>query len=508
MKKLFLFYILWLLTGFAANGQSTEYFNKILSSVPGTSTISTVVKADSGYLLVVDNILPGQTTGHNQFLMINNNGVIIDSISFPDNKYRYTNAFPGNTALRTKSGKYLVATSRIDTSNAGYCVLICLDNNLDTLWTRTFPHPDTFAAAQPGAYVYNVHTSIRQTWDGGFIITGNYSKDCDPNQMRSYLLKTDSMGVMEWIKKYNDVQRIFAIKIAPDSGYFFPTAYNGHLCVIKTDTVGNIQWNVKVNSNTNPSFPMDLAILDDSNLVVVSSFWYDLNLYLSAVTVTKVNFISLVKVWEKNYYLFRNFKCHSLHQTVTIHALPDASIVLASTSTVYEFIAPAEYKGVMMKLTPNGDSLWARYYGYGPFNHACQFDYMIPTADGGFLAVGFYYPNGPSRPWLVKTDSMGCATPGCHSIGIEERVLSKEGLEVFPNPFSDAMHVVLPEGFLGGKLVMFDIQGRRTIESSVPESYEQQNFTVQTGHLKPGMYLLDVEGKDGRVWRRKVVKGK
>jgi hypothetical protein len=165
----------------------------------------------------------------------------------------------------------------------------------------------------------------------------------------------------------------------------------------------------------------------------------------------------------------------------------------------------------MMKLNPNGDSVWARYYSYGAFTDVGQFERMILTDDGGFLAVGYYYPIPPpagtgSRPWIVKMDSLGCDTPGCHLIGISELEIRNEKLEIFPNPFGAEMQVELPEEFGGGMLVMYDMQGRRVVEADAPAGYAQGSFTVQTGHLMPGVYLVEIAGKDGRVWRRKAVK--
>jgi hypothetical protein len=496
MKKLTFITILscWVIL---ALGQTPVYFNKILASIPGTSTISTAVVADSGYLLVVDNIAPGQTIPHTQFLLTNAFGAIVDSGCFPENSYKYTNVFPGNTALRTNSGKYLVATSRIDNANAGYCVLVCMDANLDTLWTRKFTHPDTLAAAQPGAYVYLVQTAIRQTWDGGFIIAGNYSKNCNQNQMRSYLLKTDSMGVMQWIKKYDNVPSVFALRVAPDSGYIFPTSYNGYLSVVKTDPLGNIQWSVKVNSNSNPSYPMDLAFQDDTNLVVVSSFWYDLVYYKSAITVARVNCITQTKVFEKNYYLYHNYKCHSLHQSVTLETLKDKSFVVASTSQLANPFSDNPHKGVMMKLTPNGDSVWARYYSYGAFTDVGQFERMILTDDGGFLAVGYYYPFPPpagtgSRPWIVKMDSLGCDTPGCHLIGIEEPSARQHGdMTLYPNPAYDYVTVRynLPNSTSQSiAIVVTDAMGRETIHKPIQSASGELIMDIR--HLAKGAYTV------------------
>jgi signal transduction histidine kinase len=77
---------------------------------------------------------------------------------------------------------------------------------------------------------------------------------------------------------------------------------------------------------------------------------------------------------------------------------------------------------------------------------------------------------------------------------------------VFPNPFREEVHIVLPVGFAGGMLVLYDVQGRRTVETEIPESHGQQSFAVQTPDLKPGVYLVKLAGKGGGVWRRKAVK--
>jgi hypothetical protein len=68
------------------------------------------------------------------------------------------------------------------------------------------------------------------------------------------------------------------------------------------------------------------------------------------------------------------------------------------------------------------------------------------------------------------------------------------------------MHVVLPEGYSGGKLVMYDVQGKKAMETEVPANWGQQNFALETPDLKPGVYLVELVGKDGGVWRRKALK--
>ena len=148
--------------------------------------------------------------------------------------------------------------------------------------------------------------------------------------------------------------------------------------------------------------------------------------------------------------------------------------------------------------------------GYGDFEFINKINDIILTDDGGFLTIGFFVDWHPGimyeDAWIVKTDSLGCDTPGCQIIGIEERVLSMQELEVFPNPFSEIMHVVLPEGYSGGKLVMYDVQGKKAMETEVPANWGQQNFTLETNLMNPGIYLLELTDRDEKVWRRKAVK--
>jgi hypothetical protein len=508
MKKIFLFWILSVLNMIAI-GQGTEYFNKILQSFPGSSSISTVVSSDSNYFLVMDNVLPShpQTTF---YLLVDKDGSIIDSAHLSDT-FKISAVFPGNSAIRTSSDKFVVCTNRTGTNYHDYGYLVCLNLNLDTLWTRTFTHPDTAAISQPNADVFNIITAIRQTWDGGFIITGNYTKNCIQGNVRSYLLKTDSMGVMEWIKKYDSVGKVYDVQITQDSGYIFSNLLVG-FTITKTNPMGEILWQLKPNNDAHLASSA-IALTSDNCVIYASPHQYNMvqGVPQFGIDVCKVRLSDQAIIWNKKHNLYHSFECHSLHQTFTIQILPNDYIAIGGTSKLVHPTATNPHKGVMMKLTPNGDSVWARYYSYGAFTDFGQFERMILTDDGGFLAVGYYYPFPPpagtgSRPWIVKMDSLGCDTPGCHLISIEERVLSMKELEMFPNPFSDIMHVVLPEGYSGGKLVMYDVQGKKAMETEVPANWGQQNFAVETNLMNPGIYLIELTDRDGRVWRGKAVR--
>lgn len=89
---------------------------------------------------------------------------------------------------------------------------------------------------------------------------------------------------------------------------------------------------------------------------------------------------------------------------------------------------PSLFNGVLLRTTAQGDSVWMRYYQYADSLWSQGFGNLrdvMPTPDGGFIAVGtaMASSNNPNDPpiygqdtWVVKVDSMGCLEPGCHVI--------------------------------------------------------------------------------------------
>lgn len=105
-------------------------------------------------------------------------------------------------------------------------------------------------------------------------------------------------------------------------------------------------------------------------------------------------------------------------------------------------------KGVLLRTNSEGDSLWMRHYFYADSlldDGEGSFRDVLPTEDGGFIAVGWvnYSASGNNPPqydhdlWVVKVDSIGCLVPGCDdfSTAITAQVTNlKDALSVAPNP--------------------------------------------------------------------------
>jgi hypothetical protein len=80
---------------------------------------------------------------------------------------------------------------------------------------------------------------------------------------------------------------------------------------------------------------------------------------------------------------------------------------------------------------------------------------------------------------------------------------SDTGFRYYPNPGSDilvidfSLEVTFPLSY-----TITDISGRSVIVGS----QNTGNFTINTGHLTPGMYIITIQDPKSRVWHRKWIK--
>jgi len=513
--------LIFVLLSLSATSQPT-YFNKIIVPQPfnGANNVISMVRKDTSIFIWGGNL---PDTGWQQcqsMLHLDLAGNIVNQnlISVP---HHWLSSAPVNSMIDDGTGLVAIGAV-IDTNNHGKAFMIKTDYNLDTLWTRSFPHPDAATNPLPptGSYSYCHLMAVRSTPDGGYIAAGRYN----PNYLASYtlrtfLLKTDSLGHKEWMKTYTGSDNTYSLEVTQNGGLAF-LSFSWGIRFVITDSLGTIQSETFIETPS-PHYRTRAAssIKQFTNGDFAVAFPYAKsepvpNDYHWGIYLLRINSSgNIVKRWQKSFGPFVSVESQSMHQWLEMQILADQSMVIMGNAKVNvdELSEDFQYKGIIMKLGPTGDSLWARYYNYGKWEDRSTFYSMVKTNDGGFMMGGSHInfdltTLDNASIWLVKVDSMGCETPGCHLISIEERVLSIQELEVFPNPFSEQMYVVLPEGYSGGKLVMYDVQGKKAMETEVPVNWGQQNFAPETNLMNPGIYLVELTDRDGRVWRRKAVK--
>lgn len=146
-------------------------------------------------------------------------GVTFNNATFKDNVYLIKTNTTGdsiwkkqyggatdcfaNSVQQTTDGGYIIAGSAADPANISYNVyLIKTDQNGDTLWTRQF-----------GGNYPDLGYFVRQTHEGGYIISGKGSNGIVGG---IYLIKTDSMGNVSTITGTTEVNNPFSFGIYPN----------------------------------------------------------------------------------------------------------------------------------------------------------------------------------------------------------------------------------------------------------------------------------------------------
>ena len=170
-------------------------------------------------------------------------------------------------------------------------------------------------------------------------------------------------------------------------------------------------------------------------------------------------------------------------------------------------------RGRIIKLSPQGDSIWNREYEYLTTAGARNQIYdAASTPDGGFLICGQSTGSGSGasqQGWLLKLDEHGCLVPGCHTPLVVLPFSAKGliSLSVYPNPTSDYLNIHYQSLETGVELTfsILDMQGRviRRYESS---DIADKTYILPTFDLMTGLYILEVFRDGDLVATEKFIK--
>lgn len=182
-----------------------------------------------------------------------------------------------------------------------------------------------------------------------------------------------------------------------------------------------------------------------------------------------------------------------------------------------------EWGGWLFRMSPAGELRWERNYltRIGPNQEENPFTSLVNvvgTSDGGVLAIGRadnLLPTGEYETdmWVLKLDSLGCLQPDC---GLRTVLLpagepqpadtAPPMLELYPNPASTRVTVVLPADVSGPKQILVaDALGRLILQKTVDFNAGQAQLSV--ADLPPGVYALTVgDAKGARASAMLVVK--
>jgi hypothetical protein len=282
----------------------------------------------------------------------------------------------GTCVKQTRDGGYIITGS-----DAGCLLLLKTDGVGNLLWNRTYYGP------------YTTGISLALTLDGGYIVTGQ-------NWYRLLLMKTDENGSLEWEKEFfnnswpgssgNHVVQ------ASDGGYlisgatFLDGEYNTDMLLMKTDENGTAQW-VRTFGGTEWDWGSSVFETTDGDLILGGTrgllpvdmtyrFW-----------LIRTHFDGSV-VWDQFYLPSQSAHCYCLQQTL------DHSIIACGAVNV-----ETEPQCVILKLRsdnqpPSPSTIDGPYWGV--IEEEYSFSVLGMDAEGDLVYCTWDWGDGNTTGWL------------------------------------------------------------------------------------------------------------
>jgi len=244
---------------------------------------------------------------------------------------------------------------------------------------------------------------MEQMPDSGFIMVGR-SDTYSNGQSDAWVVRTDAYGNIMWTKSYGGADFDFGnmIRITSDGGFIIAGFTNTYGAggndgwLIKTDVLGNIQWQKTFGNSDLQEFEAVIQTSDGGYAALGINYgagtaYYDFYL-------VKVDSLG-------NTEFTKNIGGGGFEIGNSIQQTPDGGFILAGQSYSY---AGEDGDFYMVKTDDLGNVQWFKNYA-NPGIQECHHVQNVPG--GGFILVGDadQLPNGlgDTDIWLIKTDDTG-----------------------------------------------------------------------------------------------------
>ena len=297
---------------------------------------------------------------------------------------------------QTEDNGYVVAGRTFSFGTGGWeCYMARFNSAGDTLWTKTY-----------GNVLYDELQDVDTTSDGGFIAVGHTTtNDWDGNV---YLIRTNANGTVLWSKEYGGSiglsDKGYSVRETSDGGFIITGTTETYgmggddVYVLKVNSTGTIQWTTTVGSAGTVSV-MDAGrevqeTTDGGYVVVGYTSAVDIN--FSDIYLIKLNSLGVVQ-WKKTY------GGGSYDIGYTVQQTTDNGFIIGATTNSY---GAGNWDALLIKTDVNGVIQWSKTYGKSGEDRA---QCARQTADGGYILCGRSSSFGAGNFDLVlyKTDSNG-----------------------------------------------------------------------------------------------------
>jgi hypothetical protein len=377
----------------------------------------------------------------------------------------------GYSVQQTTDGGYIITglTGSFGVDEWDWDVwLIKTDASGDTLWTNIFGGDD-----------WDWGTSVQQTTDGGYIITGR-TTSFGAGQQDVWLIKTDASGDTLWTKTFGGSlgDGGFSVQQTTDGGYIITGNTLGDVWLIKTDASGDTLW-TKTFGGSDSEWGNSVQQTTDGGYIitgVTGSFG------AGSEDVWLINTdASGDTLWTKT------FGGIILDRGTSVQQTTDGGYIITGFTRSF---GAGSGDFWLIKTDASGDTLWTKTFGGSDWEEGNS---VQQTTDGGYIITGTTgsFGAGEGDVWLIKT------TPDINNIEQEtEIIISDFSLHLnFPNPFNPSTKIrySIPQSS-NVVIKVFDILGNE-IETLVNEEKSAGTYEITwyAKQLPSGIYFYRLQ---------------
>ena len=309
-----------------------------------------------------------------------------------------------------------ISTDLVQTSDRGYVLIGLTYSNTDgdsdalliktneygeMLWNKTFGGPDNYSAS-----------SLIQTNDGDLVFVGTNASFNEgyipigtmPEGAWSFiwLVKTDQYGNIEWSQTFefesgyyygSSVVQTIDGGFALSGHFFYENQEDADIILIKTDSLGNIEWTKSYGGSGGESDPSILLRTSDGGFALVCKRFPLGEVFVDAWFLKTDEYGTMQ--WNQ---IFGGAR---MDYMTSLIELSDQEFVLAGCTDSYGY---GGYDFWLIKIDNFGTVEWEKTYGTPNMDTNPD---LIQTLDGNFALAGYTHYDSFADLLLIKTDTQG-----------------------------------------------------------------------------------------------------
>lgn len=411
---------------------------------------------DGGYIVCADN--SNSLTGA-RLLKINSIG---------DTTWTRTYMGWGYSVQHTSDGGYMMAGSAYFGAGGWNLNLIKTSTTGDALWSKSY-----------GGWTHDYGYSGLQTNDGGFIVVGS-TESFGSGGKDVYVIKTDSDGNLLWSKTYGETAQDVGESIIQTSegGYIIVGTSYSHswdqlspdMNVIKIDSLGNVEWSKRYGGFICYTLGKDILETPDGDFAVIGYTGCDGNQgEMEQGLVVKINSAGEM-IWAKGYGEYATDGFYS------IDATSDNGFIMSGLTSSFGSGGADVY---LLKTDSSFNSLCFESVPYIS-DSLVTMNSTVPTT---VVDSAIWYANYPT----ITISSGGITDTMCFTLGVEEFLDSDSKCTIYPNPFSINTTLITSTDLQNATLLVYDVYGNE--QKNVTNIYTS-SITLNRENLQNGVYFL------------------